>query len=255
MYDRRGSILRFNTEIGIAVGGYRFLRMNEIGAFTNGHDLEGETMFICGTENPNEDSNLYRAQLLRMDYDGEQPNKVGERHWYKVFGPTRKRFKQGHSFCRGLAFQANTGILGIALEFETSVELGKMDAYVILFDTEGEYLDGLNILQANFVNMNPSISNFGLMSHPDTLSFFFAGTALGYSTVYQSRIDSVSDSFVYKADFENKVSKCVFQKELRKTSQFIKGYTNDLKSNEIDTYMSEQDFIETIGGNYIIPEE
>ena len=60
-----------------------------------------------------------------------------------------------------------------------------MDAYVILFDTEGEYLDGLNILQTNFVNMNPTISKFGLMSHPDTLSFFFAGTALGYSTAYQ----------------------------------------------------------------------
>ena len=66
----------------------------------------------------------------------------------------------------------------------------------------------------------------------------------------------MSDSFVYKADFEQeKESKCVFQKELKKISQFIKTYTSDLKSNEIDTYMSEQDLIETIGGNYIIPEE
>ena len=65
----------------------------------------------------------------------------------------------------------------------------------------------------------------------------------------------MSDSFVYKVDFEKKTSKCVFQSELRKINQFIKTYTSDLKSNEIDTYMSEQDLIETIGGNYIIPEE
>ena len=167
MYDRRGSILRFNKEIGIAIGGYRFKRMNEIGAWTTAHDLEGETMFICGTQHAGKDQDLYRAQLLRMDYDGEPPgkdeernwytpkNKVGERHWYKVFGPTRRRFKQGNSLCKGLAFQENTGILGVALEFETNVEFGQMDAYVILFDTEGEYLDGINILQANFVNMNP----------------------------------------------------------------------------------------------------
>ena len=49
MYDRRGSIIRFNKEIGIAIGGYRFKRMNEINAFESAHDLEGETMFICGT--------------------------------------------------------------------------------------------------------------------------------------------------------------------------------------------------------------
>ena len=111
LYDSQGTILSFNKEIGLNIKGYRFTRMQEINGYAHGLVAEGDTLFICGTQKSSTDPNaIMRGQLVRMDHDGEP-------HWYKAFGPTRRRFPHGHSMCRGVAYNQITEVLGIVLEF------------------------------------------------------------------------------------------------------------------------------------------
>ena len=71
-----------------------------------------------------------------MDLDGQVI-------WYKHFKKSRRRAEDfGANSCKGLAFQENIQILAAVLDFETVDKSGIFEVYVLLFDTDGLFLDG-----------------------------------------------------------------------------------------------------------------
>ena len=73
---------------------------------------------------------------------------------------------------------------------------------MLLFDTDGLFLDGKIVHQSNFLNINPQLPYFGTISHPDNLSFFFVGSSPGFQTKYREFGRLTSDSFIYLVDCE-----------------------------------------------------
>ena len=100
--------------------------------------------------------------------------------WYKQF----EDGGIGSNMCRGLAYHENIQILAALFEFNRVEGSGKYEVYILLFETTGRYLDGVRIKQKNFFKSDPQLAPRGIVSHPESLSFFFAGGADGYKTRY-----------------------------------------------------------------------
>ena len=247
VYNERAGVMSFEREAGNALTFVRFEWMTELNGHVNAFDADGYTMFFCGTLIDPRDRREGRlddpkAQLVRMELDGQVT-------WYKNFEKTRRRADDfGASMCRGLAFQENTQILAATLEFETVEESAAYDVYVILFDTDGLYLDGQIVLRKNFFSSNPALASYGAIGHPDNLSFFFVGSSPGYSTSFREIGDAVNDSFIFNVDFE-RGSSCLATEEISRaqSSDMTASFTVD------DKEIAESEVFSSIDAAQVIP--
>ena len=241
VHDGRAGVMSFGRDRGEALTYIRFEWMTELNGHVNAFDADGYTMFFCGTLTDPRGRDDPEAQLVRMELDGDVT-------WYKHFKKARRRAEDfGGNMCRGLAFQETTQILAAILEWETVEETALYDVYVVLFDTDGLYLDGQIVLQKNFLSTNPVLPSFGAVGHPYSLSFFFVGSSPGYTTSYREVGDAVNDSFIFSVDFE-RGSSCLSTEGISRaqSSDMMISYT------EADDEIAESEVFSRIDASRVI---